>query len=72
MLPRVFNVLDAQLSQSVFLAGDTFSIAYAFVVLGWTKMQNVDLSAWANVEGYLKRIAERPSVQAVLKSGAAI
>lgn len=68
LLPRVFGVLNDRLAVSEYLAGDTFSIAdaYAFVVLGWTKRQDIDLSAWPNIQTYLTRIEVRPSVKAAL------
>ncbi|MGR6429719.1 glutathione transferase GstA [Rhizobium sp. PAMB 3174] len=69
-LPRVFSVLDARLAESPYLAGDTFTIAdaYAFVVLGWAKRVDLDLSAWPRIGAYLERIGERPSVRKVMSS----
>lgn len=68
-LPRVFGVLDARLADTPFLAGTVFTIAdaYAFVVLGWSKRAEIDLSAWPNIRAYLERIAARPSVRKVLE-----
>ncbi|MCF1491382.1 MULTISPECIES: glutathione transferase GstA [Rhizobium/Agrobacterium group] len=67
LLPRVFGTLDRRLGLSDYLAGATFSIAdaYAFVILGWAKLQAIDLAAWPNIQAYLKRIESRPSVQSL-------
>ncbi|MGV1822363.1 glutathione transferase GstA [Agrobacterium tumefaciens] len=68
LLPRVFGVLNQRLAARDYLAGDSFSIAdaYAFVILSWTRPQEIDLSAWPNIQTYLKRIADRPAVKAVM------
>jgi glutathione S-transferase len=68
LLPRAFGVLDRRLAMSDYLGGTTFSIAdaYAFVILGWTKRLEMDLSTWPNIQTYLKRIESRPAVQSVL------
>ncbi|KAA3506439.1 glutathione transferase GstA [Agrobacterium vitis] len=69
-LPRVFGVIDTRLASSPYLAGEAFTIAdaYAFVVLGWAKRAELDLSAWPAIVAYLKRIGERPSVRKVLNA----
>lgn len=53
-----------------FLFGDTFTIAdaYAFTVLNWSKMVNLDMSKWPSLLGYTEKISMRPSVQTVMKS----
>jgi glutathione S-transferase len=68
LLPRVFGVINARLGQSLYLTGDTFTIAdaYAFVVLRWTQLQQIDLSPWPNIAAYLERIGARPAVRAAL------
>lgn len=69
LLPRVFGVIEARLAENAYLAGDTFTIAdaYAYVVLGWAKMAELDLSAWPRISAYLQRVGERPSVQKVVR-----
>jgi glutathione S-transferase len=68
LLPRVFGVLNERLGKSPYLAGDTFTIAdaYAFVVLRWTQLQQIDLSPWPNLGAYMERIGARASVRAAL------
>ncbi|HYC05320.1 MAG TPA: glutathione transferase GstA [Azospirillaceae bacterium] len=53
-----------------FLTGDRFTIAdaYLFVVLGWAKFLQIDLSPYPAIGAYLGRVASRPSVQAALKA----
>ena len=73
LLPRVFGVLDSRLATGDHLAGTRFTIedAYAFVVLGWARRQDIDLSRWPHIQAYLGRIAARPAVQAALSAGPA-
>lgn len=66
---RSLGWLDKQLATKPYLLGDTYSVAdaYAFVVLGWAKHVNVDLSPYAHIVAYLDRVGARPAVQAALK-----
>lgn len=61
--------LDKQLASKPYLLGDSYSVAdaYAFTVLGWTKLVNIDLSPYAHIVAYLDRVGQRPAVQAALK-----
>lgn len=61
--------LDGQLAKKPYLLGDNYSVAdaYAFVVLGWAKWVNLDLSQFAHITAYLDRVGARPAVQAALK-----
>lgn len=62
--------LDKQLANKPYLLGDTYSVAdaYAFVVLGWTRHVNIDLSPYAHIVAYMDRVGQRPAVQAALKA----
>ncbi|ESQ74932.1 glutathione transferase GstA [Asticcacaulis sp. AC402] len=53
-----------------FLAGDTFSVAdaYLFVVATWTKPTGIGLDTWPNLKGFVERMALRPTVQAALQA----
>ncbi len=64
------DVVSAELDGKSYLAGDAFSAAdaYLFTILRWTPNLKVSLERWPNLEGYLARIAPRPSVQAALKA----
>lgn len=70
LLPRVFQVLDRQLADHAYLAVDRFTIVdpYAFVVLNWTKRQNMSLNEYPSIVRYMEQIAERPAVKKVLAS----
>ncbi len=65
-----FDWLDKQLAGKDYLMGKTFSVAdaYLFVVLNWTKFQQIDLTKWANLSAYHARVAARPKVQEALKA----
>ena len=65
-----FAFLDKHLAGNEHLMGKTFSVAdaYLFVVSNWASRVDVDLSSYANVLAYRKRISARPAVQAALKA----
>jgi glutathione S-transferase len=54
-----------------FILGDNISLAdpYCFVVCNWLEPDGVDLGAFPSIAGYLERMRERPSVQAVIAKG---
>ena len=56
------------LASHTFLLGDAFSVAdaYLFTVLRWSAFTGVDLSTLPVLEAYVKRVGERPAVQAAL------
>jgi glutathione S-transferase len=62
--------LNKQLTGKQYLMGDQFTVAdaYLFTVLNWTRMVNIDLSAWPEVQAYVARVAARPAVQEALKA----
>ena len=65
-----YNYVNEQLEGKQFLTGDTFSVAdaYLFTVTSWAKHVGVDVTGLANVQGFMARVAARPSVQAALKA----
>jgi glutathione S-transferase len=65
-----FQHLDKHLADKDYLLGPTFSVAdaYLFTVSNWAAHTDVDLSPFANVLAYRKRVAARPAVQAALKA----
>jgi glutathione S-transferase len=60
--------VDVHLADRPYLFGDQFSVAdaYLFVVLNWSKAMNIDLSAFANVQAFQRRVAQRPGTQAAM------
>lgn len=65
-----FAYLDQHLAGNDYLMGKEFSVAdaYLFVVSNWAARVDVDLSPFANVLAYRKRVGARPAVQAALKA----
>ncbi|HEX7439011.1 MAG TPA: glutathione transferase GstA [Caldimonas sp.] len=62
--------VDGQLAQKLYLTGDTFSVAdaYLFTVTNWTKFVGIDISGLANLTAYMARVAARPAVQEAMKA----
>jgi glutathione S-transferase len=70
-LANRFTHLDEHLANGgPFLTGSQFTVAdaYCFVVVGWSKYQQIDVAKWPNLSAYVGRIAERPAVQAAMKA----
>ena len=67
-LNRRYALIDKQLAGKKFLFGDEFTVAdaYLFVVTNWAKSTKVDLSEFANLQAFQKRVAARPAVQAAM------
>ena len=68
-LSKKFDYVEQQLGDQPFLTGDRFTIAdaYLFVMLGWTAMNDIDLSRWRGLTAFHQRAAQRPSVRQVLE-----
>ena len=49
--------------------GNDFTVpdAYCFTVLRWTTPTKIDLGPYPNVQAFMKRMQERPAVQAAMK-----
>jgi glutathione S-transferase len=58
--------LNEQLSDRPFLTGAAFTVAdaYCYTIVMWTRLHDIDLAPWPNLEAYVARIAARPSVKA--------
>ena len=68
-LANRFGWLDQQLAGKDYLTGKQFTVAdaYAFVLLGWTKPTQIDLSKWPNLQAFHKRVAARPKVKEAMQ-----
>jgi glutathione S-transferase len=68
-LANRFKWLDEQLAGKDYLSGKQFTVAdaYAFVLLGWTKPTQIDLSQWPNLQAFHKRVAARPKVKEAMQ-----
>jgi glutathione S-transferase len=65
-----FAILESRLERTPYLAGETFTVAdaYAFTILNWAGMLNVDLQPYPKLRDYIARVGARPQVQAALKA----
>jgi glutathione S-transferase len=62
--------LDRELEGREYLAGKQFSVAdaYAFTVLNWASMLDVDLKPYPNIRAFMERIAARPKVKEAMRA----
>jgi glutathione S-transferase len=69
-LGKKFDYLQQQIGEGPYILGDRFSIldAYAFAVLNWTRIHNIDINRWPGLAAYLQRVAARPAVQETLRA----
>ncbi len=69
-LLRRYALLDKQLEGRQYLFGDTFTAAdaYLFTVTNWAQHVQLDLSQFANLQAFQRRVAARPAVQAAMKA----
>ncbi|BBU95648.1 MULTISPECIES: glutathione transferase GstA [Providencia] len=65
-----FAYVDNVLAKQAFFAGDTFSVAdaYLFTVSNWAKHVGLDLTSLTHLQDYSAKIAKRPNVQDALKA----
>jgi glutathione S-transferase len=62
--------LDRELEGRDYLTGKQFSVAdaYAFTVLNWAGMLDVDLKPYPNIRAFMERIAGRPKVKEAMRA----
>lgn len=67
-LRKRFTWLDSVLADQPFLCGEAFTAAdaYAYTILMWHEIHKLDLSDFPNIQAFLERVGERPSVQAAI------
>jgi len=67
-LKKRYALVDKQLEGKQFWFGDQFTVvdSYLFAITNWAPHLGLDLSEYANVQAFQKRVAERPSVIAAL------
>jgi len=67
-LRKRFAYVDGVLAKQRFLLGDKFSVAdaYLFVVTGWARHVDLDLSGYKALTDFQQRVAARPAVQAAM------
>jgi len=69
-LQRRVAYLDQSLQGRRYLTGHHFTVAdaYCFTVLSWARFHRVDLSAYATVIDFMKRVSHRPMVKRALQA----
>jgi glutathione S-transferase len=69
-LRRRYAFIDRHLADHDYLVGDRFTAAdaYLFVVTNWARSTKVDLSEFANLLAFQKRVAARPAVQKAMRA----
>jgi glutathione S-transferase len=69
-LAKKFDYLQERLGDEPYLTGEAFTLAdaYAFVILNWTRLHNIDLSRWPGLAAYVQRVARRPAVHQTLQA----
>jgi glutathione S-transferase len=71
-LEKKLDWVNKQLTGKVFLTGETFTIAdaYLFVVVNWTNFVGIDQNKWPALKAFQERVAARPKVQeAMMEEG---
>jgi glutathione S-transferase len=68
-LTKRYKLIDDQLAGKQYLFGDQFTAAdaYLFTVTNWAHHVKLDLSQYANLTAFQKRVAERPAVQQAMR-----
>ncbi len=66
---RLYGVLDSQLADRPFIAGDDYSIAdiACFPWIAQSEYSGIDLGAFANLNYWFDRVATRPAVERGMK-----
>jgi len=72
-LSKRFCWLNEVLSFQPYLTGDAFTVAdaYCYTIVTWSRLHNLDLSAWPHLVDYINRIEARDSVKAARAAEAA-
>jgi glutathione S-transferase len=62
-------ILDLQLAEYDYVAGDSFTAAdaYLYVMANWSGFAKVPLAAFPNLRAWFKRVGERPAVRQALR-----
>jgi glutathione S-transferase len=65
-----FSYLDDHLSRNNYILGTEFCVAdaYLYNILTWSPRVNVDLSAYASIGQFMKRVSQRPTVKTSLEA----
>jgi glutathione S-transferase len=69
-LKKRYKLIDERLAGRQYLFGDKFSAAdaYLFAVTNWAGYVKLDLSEYANLAAFQKRVSARPAVQEAMRA----
>lgn len=69
-LKKRYKLLDERLAGQPFLLGDRFTAAdaYLFTITTWAGAVKLDLSEFANLAAFQKRVSARPAVQEAMRA----
>jgi glutathione S-transferase len=69
-LKKRYKLIDERLAGRQYLFGDEFSAAdaYLFTITNWASLVKVDLSEYANLAAFQKRVTARPAVQEAMRA----
>ena len=69
-LAKRFDLVAKTLAKQLYLTGDTFTIAdaYLFTVVNWSRPLKFDISPWPALQQFQARVAARPKVHAAMKA----
>ncbi len=70
VLNKRFDYLHGRLRGTSYLAGNTFTVAdaYLFTVLNWTAFLKLDRGTWPLLADYLGRLSARPAVKEAMRA----
>lgn len=74
LLRKKLEWVDSQLRGRLYLTGESFTVAdaYLFVVLGWSKFVQLEISDLAELRSFMARVSGRPAVREAMKAEALI
>jgi glutathione S-transferase len=69
-LKKRYKLIDERLAGREYLFGDRFTAAdaYLFTVTNWAGYVKLDLSEYANIAAFQKRVSARPAVQEAMRA----
>ena len=69
-LKKRYKLIDERLADRPYLFGDRFTAAdaYLFTVTNWAGYVKLDLSEYANLTAFQKRVSARPAVQEAMRA----
>jgi glutathione S-transferase len=65
-----FAFLESHLAKHSYLLGEDFTAAdaYAFTIVGWARLKQIELAPFPHLKNYMERIAARPKVQEAMRA----